>query len=195
MIIDTRNDVEKFMIAGDQIEKGFGSQSDLYLKLVTEEVIFETFKAFDKDDIVEIADGIADSIWVIEGLCITLDQNLNYVWMDVKNILKYSEKEEITKESMIEAVVNGYVTLRSDYRVQMNAFVSGSAALLIADLLRLGDIYNIPMQEVWDEVSRSNMSKISENGKVLKNEFGKIQKPSTFSPANIRAILEKHDLV
>jgi predicted HAD superfamily Cof-like phosphohydrolase len=64
----------------------------------------------------------------------------------------------------------------------------------LKELVILAKTLNIPLQEVWDEVSRSNMSKISENGKVIKNEFGKIQKPSTFSPADIKSILQKHNL-
>lgn len=50
---------------------------------------------------------------------------------------------------------------------------------------------NIPQQEVWDEVSRSNLSKISPSGKVLKREDGKVMKPDTYSPPNIKAIFEK----
>jgi len=50
---------------------------------------------------------------------------------------------------------------------------------------------NIPQQEVWNEVSRSNLSKISSSGKVLKREDGKVQKPDTFSPPDIKSIIEK----
>jgi len=49
----------------------------------------------------------------------------------------------------------------------------------------------IPRQAVWDEVARSNMSKISEGGKVLKRDDGKVQKPNTYSPPDIKSIIEK----
>jgi predicted HAD superfamily Cof-like phosphohydrolase len=49
----------------------------------------------------------------------------------------------------------------------------------------------IPQQEVWDEVARSNLSKISLNGKVLKREDGKVLKPDTYSPPDIKSILVK----
>lgn len=45
---------------------------------------------------------------------------------------------------------------------------------------------NIPQQEVWDEVSRSNLSKISSNGKVIKREDGKVLKPDTYSPQTLK---------
>ena len=51
---------------------------------------------------------------------------------------------------------------------------------------------NIPQQEVWDEVSRSNLSKISSNGKVVKREDGKVLKPDTYSPPDIKTILDNY---
>jgi predicted HAD superfamily Cof-like phosphohydrolase len=51
---------------------------------------------------------------------------------------------------------------------------------------------NIPQQEVWNEVARSNLSKISPTGKVLKREDGKVMKPDTFSPADIKSIINKN---
>jgi predicted HAD superfamily Cof-like phosphohydrolase len=49
----------------------------------------------------------------------------------------------------------------------------------------------IPQQEVWDEVARSNLAKISENGKVIKREDGKVLKPEGWTPPNIQAIIRK----
>ena len=115
------DDVKVFMNACDQNEKGFGEQSKLYLKLITEEY-FELMQAYAKNDLIEIADACADLKWVIEGLEYTLD---------------------------------------------------------------------IPNQEVWFEVGRSNLSKISENGKVMKRDDGKVLKPDTYSPPDIRKVFEK----
>jgi len=47
----------------------------------------------------------------------------------------------------------------------------------------------IDLQRVWDEVTRSNHSKISENGKVLKRDDGKVMKPDTYSPPDIKSVL------
>jgi predicted HAD superfamily Cof-like phosphohydrolase len=48
----------------------------------------------------------------------------------------------------------------------------------------------IPLQKVWDEVARSNMSKCI-NGKLIKREDGKVLKPDTYSPPDIKTILTK----
>jgi predicted HAD superfamily Cof-like phosphohydrolase len=49
----------------------------------------------------------------------------------------------------------------------------------------------IPQQEVWDEVARSNLSKISSTGKVIKREDGKVLKPEGWTPPNIKAIIKR----
>lgn len=125
--LNARNDVAKFMVACDQqVSTVPGSyiedQAKLYKNLVIEE-IEETLSAFERNDLVEVADGIADAIWVLLGLAHTM---------------------------------------------------------------------GIPIQNVWDEVSRSNMSKISESGKVIKREDGKVMKPDTFVRANVKRVVEEY---
>ena len=46
----------------------------------------------------------------------------------------------------------------------------------------------IPQQAVWDEVARSNMSKLVDV-KLIKREDGKVLKPDTFVPPDIKSIL------
>lgn len=49
--------------------------------------------------------------------------------------------------------------------------------------------WGIPLDEVFDEVHRSNMSKVPEDGVIIKREDGKVLKPPTYSPPNIHPIL------
>lgn len=50
----------------------------------------------------------------------------------------------------------------------------------------------INMEPIFDEIQRSNMSKVWSDGTVHRRpEDGKIMKPPTYSPADIRGILEK----
>lgn len=51
--------------------------------------------------------------------------------------------------------------------------------------------YGIPMDRVFAEVHRSNMSKLGEDGKPIYRDDGKVLKPSTWSPPDIRGILGK----
>ena len=47
----------------------------------------------------------------------------------------------------------------------------------------------LPQQAIWDEVNRSNRSKF-QNGVLVKNQHtGKVLKPDTYSPPDIKTIL------
>ena len=52
----------------------------------------------------------------------------------------------------------------------------------------------LPQQQIWDEVARSNLSKISEDGTVLRREDGKILKPEGWTPPDIATIIVQHDI-
>lgn len=78
-------------------------------------------------------------------------------------------------------------------------FVSSKPDLVhIADAL--GDILyvvygtavscGIDMEPIVAEIHRSNMSKIQPDGTILRREDGKIIKPDTYSPADIKSIIE-----
>jgi len=121
--MDYQTDVETFMMAGQQDYPDFGGlesdQAHLYMNLISEEY-GETLQAFKNKDIVEVADGLADMVWVIMGMASTLD---------------------------------------------------------------------IPFDDVWNEVKASNMSKFVD-GKVVKDENGKIMKPDGYFRPDIGRILD-----
>lgn len=49
--------------------------------------------------------------------------------------------------------------------------------------------FGIPLDKVFDEVSRSNMSKLGEDGKPILRDDGKILKGPNYSEADIKSIL------
>lgn len=49
--------------------------------------------------------------------------------------------------------------------------------------------YGIPLDRVFDEVHRSNLSKLGEDGKPLRREDGKILKGPNYSLPDIKSIL------
>jgi predicted HAD superfamily Cof-like phosphohydrolase len=64
----------------------------------------------------------------------------------------------------------------------------------LADLLYVtygsGDTMDIPMDEVYREVHRSNMSKLGADGKPVRREDGKVLKGPNYSPADIESVLK-----
>jgi len=53
--------------------------------------------------------------------------------------------------------------------------------------------YGIPLDEIFNEVHRSNMAKLVD-GKVIRREDGKIQKPEGWTPPDIKKILDKYTI-
>lgn len=104
---DYQNDVEEFMNACDQpvlyaSERGvenFTEQAELYKNLIVEE-FHELIEAFADKDIVEVADALADMVWVIMGLASTLDIPFNKVWDEVKasNMSKVVKNKVVRRE-------------------------------------------------------------------------------------------------
>ena len=90
-----QSDVEEFMnIGGQEYPAGQGTslyskpkentaQVQLYMDLITEEYE-EALAAYKAGDVVELADGLADMVWVIMGMASSLDIDFEDVWEEVK---------------------------------------------------------------------------------------------------------------
>ena len=81
-----------------------------------------------------------------------------------------------------------------EYQELVNSKTEVDAADAVIDLMVVLIGYGLsrgwPMEELWDEVFRSNMSKVDlATGKVKRREDGKILKPETYSPPDIRRVL------
>lgn len=61
--------------------------------------------------------------------------------------------------------------------------------ILCGTIIEHGMQYKI--EEVFDEIQRSNMSKLGEDGKPVFREDGKVLKGPRYSKPDIRSILEK----
>jgi|TARA_B110000259_G_C13748462_1_gene295530 NTP pyrophosphatase (non-canonical NTP hydrolase) len=98
-----QDDVELFMKQGLQdypvvscldvptITDDVDPQIGLYMDLITEE--YEELKeAYEQQDVVEVADALADMVWVIMGMASTLGIDFNDIWEEVKrsNMSKFT---------------------------------------------------------------------------------------------------------
>jgi predicted HAD superfamily Cof-like phosphohydrolase len=61
---------------------------------------------------------------------------------------------------------------------------------LLYVVLGAANAYGIDIEPFFDEVHRSNMTKLWPGGEVRKNAIGKVVKPPTYSPADIGRILD-----
>jgi NTP pyrophosphatase (non-canonical NTP hydrolase) len=90
----------------------------------------------------------------------------------------------------MDLIKEEFLELQSAFKDFDAVEVADACADLIWVIEGLAHTMGIPMQKVWNEVARSNLSKVSESGKVIKREDGKILKPDTYSPPDIKTVLE-----
>jgi predicted HAD superfamily Cof-like phosphohydrolase len=66
-------------------------------------------------------------------------------------------------------------------------------ALVDILVVTIGTIHSMGAdgEGAWNEVMRSNFSKICEDGKVRKREDGKVLKPITYSPPNLEPFVKR----
>lgn len=63
---------------------------------------------------------------------------------------------------------------------------------LVYVVLGLGIAFKLPVEEILEEIHRSNMSKVHPNGEIKYRDDGKVLKPDGYSPANLSETLKRY---
>lgn len=120
--------------------------------------------------------------------------------MDTRNdVLHFMQAADQTETGLHSDQANLYVDLINEEFTELLHAYMARDIVEVADALAdlkwviegLEHTLQLPQQQIWDEVARSNLSKISDNGKIIKREDGKVLKPETYSPPNIKKVLEQ----
>lgn len=93
---------------------------------------------------------------------------------------------KLARDLIDEEVSETFAAIRDRDLIEVADGIADSIYVLIGLGLRLG----LPLDAVWNEVQRSNMTKVV-NGAVLRRSDGKIIKPEGFTPPAIAGVLEK----
>lgn len=102
-----------------------------------------------------------------------------------------SDKEsELRYNLMFEENQEYIEACREDNLVEIADALGDQLYILCGTILKHGMQHKI--EEVFDEIQRSNMSKLGEDGKPIFREDGKILKGQNYTPPNIFDILNKH---
>jgi predicted HAD superfamily Cof-like phosphohydrolase len=117
--------------------------------------------------------------------------------MDTRNdVLDFMRACEQTRNDWPQAqlymrlVIEEYTELCNAFEARDLVEIADACADLKWVIEGLEHSLGIPNQAVWDEVNRSNRSKFV-NGKLTKDSTtGKVLKPDTYSPPNIKTILK-----
>lgn len=185
MVLETCiQDVSAFMVAcGQEVGVGMNHpQTDLYISLINEE-FGEFIEGVKTGNLVEILDGAIDTIWVVSGYLISRYGNEPVTYL--------AEGDFPGSLDQVVAGAQAFVNSISVTNVLSPKYVIYTAAVqFCSSLLRFCHALYMRYKDAWEEVRRSNMSKLDpETGVAIKREDGKILKPASFSPADL------HDFV
>lgn len=144
-------------------------------------------------NLVEAADAIADSLYVRAGLLLRLGLARTYIhddllpksaeppdWasFDATHTMVYISDELESVDARIRQAIVDRNLVEVDAAAHQSMFQLASLAMLL----------HLPMDRVWAEVQRSNMSKVVD-GKVQRRVDGKIEKPAGWTPPDIAGVL------
>lgn len=114
---------------------------------------------------------------------------------DVKTFMDACDQKEVNygKQTTlyVDLIFEEFKELMQAYANRDIVEIADACADLKWVIEGLEHTLQIPQQEVWNEVSRSNLSKISSTGKVIKREDGKVLKPEGWTPPNIKEIIKR----
>jgi predicted HAD superfamily Cof-like phosphohydrolase len=101
-----------------------------------------------------------------------------------------SENEYMLRYNLIKEENEEYLeACKNKDIVEIADALGDQLYILFGTILRHGLQYKI--EEVFDEIQRSNMSKLDDNGEPIFREDGKILKSALYFKPNIKEILEK----
>lgn len=100
---------------------------------------------------------------------------------EAKNLLRFNLMDEENKEYLEAA--------RNNDLVEVADALGDMLYILCGTILEHGMQYKI--EEVFNEIQRSNMSKLDANGKPIYREDGKVLKGPNYFKPDIQAILSK----
>lgn len=89
----------------------------------------------------------------------------------------------------VELIAEEFRELRSGISVGSVVDIADALADLTYVVIGTASTYGIDLEPVFDEVHRSNMTKIWDDGSIRRSVSGKILKPPTYSRADIAGVL------
>jgi len=122
----------------------------------------------------------------------------------MSNIFKDQERFMVASDQSVDKYnaeqYNLYINLITEEvneladAIENNDVVEQLDALIDILVVTVGALHSagVDAQSAWDEVIRSNMSKVDvTTGKVIKREDGKVMKPASYSPPNLNPFITK----
>lgn len=183
--------VKEFMQACEQEIKTSPNFPDkktveLRLNLIQEEVS-ELAEAINENDTIEVIDAFVDILYVTYGTCLSF--GLEDDFYKAREILStISENDLFSKARIIlKTLYHALNGLRGAFEEES----LGETNYYLKTIINIICL-NFKTEPYFDEVHFSNMTKVVD-GKVLKNEFGKVMKPITYKAPELNIVFDKNN--
>lgn len=159
----------------------------LRINLIDEEVNELMKKGYLHKNFVEIIDALADIVYVAVGAAHThglkLDLNIERPLFEfAQHDTDFSEGLSVSLDFMN---LNVRYTFATDTDTQKELLEE-----IILLCYKTSDRYGVDLDEILDEVHRSNLSKLDENGNPIYSPEGKVLKGKNYFAPDIAAVLE-----
>lgn len=172
-------------------------RQNLRISLIQEE-LEEIKTAFEHRDMIELVDGLVDLLYVVNGMLLEFglhNKLMNEGYWDDIEVTK-SIVQETNNSSLASIVELEFGVNMLSHAVQHNLGLE-VIFMYLFDLIQqiysaVNDFsFSDVFDECHDEVHRSNLSKLDNEGKPLYNEFGKVIKGPNYTPPNLEPIVNK----
>jgi predicted HAD superfamily Cof-like phosphohydrolase len=100
--------------------------------------------------------------------------------------LMYEEYEEVTEA--LDHLEETRLNLTSSTMEEAMEALAKELADLLYVVYGTAEELGIPLEQVFQVIHQSNMSKAESDGTVKRNKFGKVLKPSTYTPPDLSFI-------
>lgn len=153
----------------------------------------ELADAVRKKCIMEIADAIGDILYVSFGTAVEMGL---YIFCDLKKIKFKSESNLLTQGDTLTCLTNIMaamcaVTLSIDEENLQQ--INSDLDFLISETFKMASKMGLPINKIFTQIHRSNMSKKWSDGKVHTDIGGKVIKNPKFKPIDLSWIMCKED--
>jgi predicted HAD superfamily Cof-like phosphohydrolase len=154
-------------------------------KKILEEEFNEFYEAIEQNDLIEVADALADICYIACGTSISygITPEKSY---EFHSFTKPNNQGREYYLSIMKKVFAYYAF--AEALNDLNK-IAESLQDILSTCSSVSDDFNIPLQKVFNEVHRSNMTKLDDNGKPIFREDGKIMKSSNYEPPDIKKVL------
>lgn len=162
---------------------------NLRIKILDEE-FNEFYQAVDDKNMVEIADALGDIAYVACGTMITYGLYKTSYTHTKNDCMKHTLTE--TSDYYVSKLKKAFADYAFAEVLNSLSELEKTLNNILYSISEVSCYYDIPLQLVFNEIHRSNMSKLDKDGNPIFRDDGKILKSELYTKPDISSILDNY---